>query len=177
LRATATQAEQEAQYLQDNPQIAARALQEDAEKDAAASGEGSVSANDGAAHNGSNGDGGTAVDAGSASGQDSDPKQQDSQEAVNEQDQSTAEGTLGAAASEHEGGSQEVEGQLEDSDSSVGVYEDTTDDESEEDLESVEGLHNSIQRQRSRLQALMTRVESLQHLAANLEAQEVRVYP
>ena len=54
----------------------------------------------------------------------------------------------------------------------MGVYETSTDSE-EEDLESVEGLHNSIQRQRSRLQTLMTRVESLQHLAANLEAQEV----
>ena len=36
LRDSATQAEQEAQYLQDNPEAAAQALKEDAESDAAA---------------------------------------------------------------------------------------------------------------------------------------------
>ena len=44
----------------------------------------------------------------------------------------------------------------------------------EEDLESIEGLHQSITRQRSRLGKLMGRVESLQSLAASLEGDDVR---
>lgn len=44
----------------------------------------------------------------------------------------------------------------------------------EEDLESIEGLHLSITRQRSRLGKLMGRVESLQSLAASLENDDVR---
>lgn len=44
----------------------------------------------------------------------------------------------------------------------------------EEDLESIEGLHQSITRQRSRLGKLMGRVESLQSLAASLENDDVR---
>lgn len=44
----------------------------------------------------------------------------------------------------------------------------------EEDLESIEGLHQSITRQRSRLGKLMGRVESLQSLAASLESEDVR---
>jgi hypothetical protein len=168
LRATATQAEQEAQYLQDNPEAAAQALKEDAERDAAAARDRTAASSSG------NGDApetnGTVA---SEEQQEQEEEEEEKHAQDDEQEEEQEEDFDGAP--DVDGPSSEAEGQqFEDSDSSVGVYEETTDDENE-DLESVEGLHNSIQRQRSRLQTLMKRVESLQHLAANLEAQEVRV--
>ena len=173
LRASATQAEQEAQYLQDNPEAAAQALKEDAESDAAAAGE-------------TNGTGAAPPTQASSTAAASTPGSSHStafgspqQPLSSESDQDSATDDL--AASEYDdtqsdyGGTSGSEGsRMEDSDSSMRAYgASAEDDEEEEDLESVEGLHNSIQRQRSRLQTLMTRVEGLQHLAANLEAQEV----
>lgn len=155
LRATATQAEQEAQYLQDNPEAAAKALQEDAANDAAEGAAGDTNGSSSATNGATNG----ALQEAAAS--------EGTQEHEEDRFSEGSEGTV------HNDVLSETDEQFDDSDSSVGVYEETTDTE-DEDLESVEGLHSSIQRQRSRLKTLMTRVESLQHLAANLEAQEVR---
>lgn len=173
LRESATQAEQEAQYLQDNPEAAAQALKEDAESDAAAAANetnGTVATAKSTPAASSSGDAGPGAPHATSFGssQQADPWETDQGSAT--EDLLSSE--YDSAQSEYEGASGSEGPRAEDSDGSVGVYETSTDSE-EEDLESVEGLHNSIQRQRSRLQTLMTRVESLQHLAANLEAQEV----